>query len=350
MHILPLAPPHLPDNVHPSTAVRTLNQAFNAHMRELSGSDDFAVPIAQDLNNLRPVPQRTLIVLAAVQDPQGHTTLPSQEDETDLGFRGFATLRFPHVDTPEVAHASFTFPSGFDGPTFSALWEEVITRCRADERTRLIVGSYCPAGGLETDPLCQALRAKGLRTAVEETASLLDLALSPQPQLPAGLTPVFFDDVEVPEELVDSFLEIMTISSQDVPSAAPSAEPWTRQRLADAAAHLGAAPGTLVNACLVDAAGIAAFSYARVPGPEEAARVAEQDLTVVHRRARGQGLGMTVKAALYEHLRQRFPDIARVSTFNATTNTQMLAINHKLGLEPKFTWASWEGDVDQQQA
>jgi GNAT superfamily N-acetyltransferase len=64
--------------------------------------------------------------------------------------------------------------------------------------------------------------------------------------------------------------------------------------------------------------------------PYEPDRV-HQDLTAVHPRARGRGLGKWLKAALLLRVRDGYPGLRWVITDNAGSNAPMLAINHRLG-------------------
>lgn len=59
--------------------------------------------------------------------------------------------------------------------------------------------------------------------------------------------------------------------------------------------------------------------------------------TLVLREHRGHGLGLAMKLANLRALQREKPDVARVRTWNADTNTHMVAINERLG----FTVTGW---------
>lgn len=61
--------------------------------------------------------------------------------------------------------------------------------------------------------------------------------------------------------------------------------------------------------------------------------IIQQQLTAVHPKARGRGLGKWIKAAMLLHVRQIYPDAQWVATDNAGSNAPMLAINRKLGFK-----------------
>lgn len=61
--------------------------------------------------------------------------------------------------------------------------------------------------------------------------------------------------------------------------------------------------------------------------------IIHQQLTGVHPKARGRGLGKWIKAAMLLHIRELYPDAQWIATDNAGSNAPMLAINHQLGFK-----------------
>ena len=59
--------------------------------------------------------------------------------------------------------------------------------------------------------------------------------------------------------------------------------------------------------------------------------IIHQQLTGVHPKARGRGLGKWIKAAMLLRIRELYPDAQWIATDNAGSNAPMLAINHQLG-------------------
>jgi GNAT superfamily N-acetyltransferase len=59
----------------------------------------------------------------------------------------------------------------------------------------------------------------------------------------------------------------------------------------------------------------------------------EQELTAVHPRARGRGLAKLLKARLLLELRERYPTVRYVRTWNALSNDPMWGINRAMGFE-----------------
>ena len=58
-----------------------------------------------------------------------------------------------------------------------------------------------------------------------------------------------------------------------------------------------------------------------------------QLLTGVQEKYRGQGKGKWLKAAMLLKIRNQYPDIETIITYNATSNKPMLAINERLGFK-----------------
>ena len=338
MHVSRIAPPHLEENTQPSRAVRAFMRAENTRLEQVTGTQDFNQSTSHALNPQRPTSTRENLMLVC-SDEEG--TVRAQDDETDLGFRGFGRMGFPLTEDKHTAVALFTFVDGFDQAVFTALLEKMKQLCELRNRNILSVWMVMAAGGIDDDPRSHALREAGFELGSTEQMSILHVPETAQLMLPDGIKAISFEGFIPPEEYVDSFLEIMAIADVDVPSAVEhEAAEWTRERLDEAAAHHARTGRTCLNMLLIDDSGVAAFSFLTID--PRAPQCAQQELTVVHRRARGRGLGMLVKQALWQELSSRFPTVKRVSTFNALTNTGMLTINEKLGMKPVALETSWQ--------
>lgn len=86
--------------------------------------------------------------------------------------------------------------------------------------------------------------------------------------------------------------------------------------------------------------GLVAFTVLQVPGHEPT--LAYQHDTLVLREARGNRLGLRVKAAAALELQQTLPQVTRVRTWNADDNRHMLAVNTELGYRPEGYLRVWE--------
>lgn len=338
MKVSVIAPPHLEDNTNPSLAIRTAVEADNALLGYLTGTDDFNETEKNQLNAMRPASVRENFMLAC-SEQEG--TVRAQDDETDLRFRGFGYISFPLKEDKHTASAMFTFVDDYDEAVFVALLDQMKQMCAERGRTLLSVWMVMAPDGAETDPRADSLRAAGFEQGITEQMSILDVDKVTEAKLPDGLQAVAFEGYVPPEEHLDSFLEIMAIADTDIPSSVKhEAADWSRERLEEVERHHARNGRTCLNMLLVDTDGVAAFSYLIID--PDTPKCAEQELTVVHRRARRKGYGMLVKQALWQELAARFPNVERVSTYNATTNTGMLAINEKLGMKPVSVETSWQ--------
>ena len=66
--------------------------------------------------------------------------------------------------------------------------------------------------------------------------------------------------------------------------------------------------------------------------------------TLVDREHRGHGLGLVLKAHNHRLLAEQSPQTRWLNTWNAETNTHMVAINEQLGFQPVEYWTEWQLD------
>lgn len=289
------------------------------------------------LNVLRPTSSRTHQLFAATRETG---ELRAQVDDTDLGFAGFVLQRLNHQERKTTSVAEFGFPGHFNADAFDALLSHAISRATDHGCTELLVYLTVHIDEQDTDPVSTALANAGFELGVEEQMSVLTVGQSAAPQIPDGLSPVVYDGFVPPEEYLKSVGDILAIADEDMPTAGTvEAATWDRQRFEEKAANHARIGATTLNALLVDDKGVAAYSYLLIDGP--GAEVAEQEITVTHRRARRRGLGSAVKAVLWQELATRHPQVKRVITYNALTNTGMLAINERLGMKPAAIEQTW---------
>ena len=70
--------------------------------------------------------------------------------------------------------------------------------------------------------------------------------------------------------------------------------------------------------------------------------VAYQWDTIVERDHRGHGLGLVIKANNLALLCETALGVRWVNTWNALSNTHMVAVNDRLGFVPVERWTEWE--------
>ena len=90
----------------------------------------------------------------------------------------------------------------------------------------------------------------------------------------------------------------------------------------------------------VDTGALVGFTEIQIPS--SSSTVAFQNDTLVLREHRGHGLGLALKAAAAGVLRDAYPSIETVRTWNAVENEHMLAVNDALGYLPSGWVREWQ--------
>jgi GNAT superfamily N-acetyltransferase len=139
---------------------------------------------------------------------------------------------------------------------------------------------------------------------------------------------------EAPEEVVDSLAVLMTTLNEDAPrpdAMAPEQVDRDSIRTSEARRRELGIQRAVMTARHEDTGELVALSAIGMdpllPG------WAFQGVTVVRRDHRGHRLGTWVKAALYQDLTERYPQVSKVMTTNHASNGPMIAVNDLLGFE-----------------
>ena len=147
-----------------------------------------------------------------------------------------------------------------------------------------------------------------------------------------------------PEEYRASFAQVLNAFNDAPQDEGVEDETWDADRVRernDAPVHaMGLRRYTI--AARHDASGeLAAMSELSVD--QEDALWGHQGLTAVTGRHRGHRLGLLLKTAMLEWLAETEPQVERVETGNALSNTHMIAVNRTLGFELVLpTWHNIE--------
>jgi GNAT superfamily N-acetyltransferase len=228
-----------------------------------------------------------------------------------------------------------------------ALLGEALAAVTELGRTRVFfeVPSPYPDGPARAEGI---LREVGARPVLREVRRLLDLTQTaplPPPPPPAGYRLVQWVD-RVPDELVDDMAYLMHRMSTDVPLGEMDWEPevWDaaryRAREDEAMAQGRARIATLV----VSEDDGRAIGFTDIGVSRFAPETAYQWETLVDREHRGHGLGLVLKAHNHRLLAERSPRTRWLNTWNAESNTHMVAINEQLGFRPVEYWTEWQLD------
>ncbi|MGN8025641.1 N-acetyltransferase family protein [Microbacterium sp. 22242] len=147
-----------------------------------------------------------------------------------------------------------------------------------------------------------------------------------------------------PAERVDGYAWMKSRMSTDVPDAGMDSpeEHWDAERVREHDERWAAMGHTVqVTAAEHVATGeLCAYNELSLKGPEDS--VTQQNDTFVLGAHRGHRLGLLVKSAGMLAWHERFPDSARIVTYNAEENRPMLSINEQLGFVPIGYGGAWK--------
>jgi GNAT superfamily N-acetyltransferase len=195
-------------------------------------------------------------------------------------------------------------------------------------------------------------RHTGARPVQSDIRRLLDLTEQAavrtrrvRPGPAGGYSLVQWQD-HTPEELLDDLAALHARMSTDPPLGAMDWEPevWNaaRVRERDATARRRGR-WVMVTAARHDPSGRLA-GYTDIEVSSLSPQVAYQFDTIVAPEHRGHGLGLAMKLANLQRLRDSEPATRYVNTWNAASNVHMVAINEALGFRPVERWWEWQLD------
>jgi GNAT superfamily N-acetyltransferase len=315
------------------------------HVAEAAAHDHDFVALPAD-----PVPE--LLPLLDGREQAGELVLLWVARVGDAPVGGI-TLSLPTLDNLTAASLDlFVHPEHRRRGHGRALLGFALEQVRARGRGRVYVEVPSPLDGPD-GPGGPLLRAVGGRPVLEDLRRLLDLGRhpvgTPLPP-PEGYRVVQWVD-RAPDEVVDGAAYLTGRMMLDAPLGEMDYEPerWDavryrekeqlavardRQRVATAVVHAetGAAAHTV--------AGITDIGVGR-----SAPRVAYQWDTIVDPDHRGRRLGMVLKSWNHQQLVQQVPGVAYVNTWNAASNSFMIAVNEELGFEVADRWTEWQLDL-----
>ena len=192
------------------------------------------------------------------------------------------------------------------------------------------------------------LREVGARPVLREARRVLDLTATPPappPDPPKGYRLVQWVD-RVPDEHLDDMAYLMHRMSTDVPLGDMDWEPetWDAARYREKEdAAMSRNRIRYATLCVSEESG-RAVGFTDIGVNRAVPETAYQWETLVEREHRGHGLGLVLKAHNHWLLADRSPRTMWVNTWNALTNSHMIAINEALGFTPVEHWTEWQLD------
>lgn len=224
----------------------------------------------------------------------------------------------------------------------TALFEHAVGRLRAHGR-RLLT-AQTPTTGVGA----RFARAHGMTPGIVEARRVLDLRKADWPALERMVREVDGYSLErwagpaQPELLPD--LATLMNGMNDAPRG-PGVEDqdFSLERVREAEESIPASGQTCYSTIVRRDADGAPAGYTRIclQGDRSDGWASQTD-TLVLREHRGRRLGLLIKLANLLWLREREPHIERIITWNAASNSYMLAINEAMGFELLDEWNEWQ--------
>jgi GNAT superfamily N-acetyltransferase len=223
-----------------------------------------------------------------------------------------------------------------------------LDRVRAVGRTRVFFESPWTLDGQE-GPAFGLLRSVGAHPVLVDVRRLLDLQAFPVGEPlppPPGYRVVQWAD-RAPQELLDGLAYLLHRMVLDAPMGelGYEAEAWdaARYRATEASAQRQSR-SRIVTAAVHEASGAVA-GVTEIVKNAQRHEVAFQWNTIVDPDHRGQRLGLVLKGWNHRQLVEQVPGVRWVNTWNAASNTFMIAVNEQLGYRPVEQWTEWQLDL-----
>lgn len=340
------------------------SELCNAVHRDTWGNDDFCYSHARRFESYRPNDYEDRHVLLAREDDRLVGCAVLDVPLTDnLSTCYLDILVHPDERRRGVARALSSVAEArvrSIGRTVVMGWSEV--RLPATPEGGPLVVPTGGAGGYPRDSASAALAlAEGYELAQVDRISLFEPGTSVEQAgsgawaepVPAGsrggetaddgYSLVFWSD-SVPDDLIHHYAVLRRFMSTDAPLGGflLEEEVWDAERIrTDEARHAAGGGLSLVCAAVEKESG-ALVGHTVLHSSVEAPHVAYQEDTLVLRRHRGHRLGFRMKAANLQRLRDEWPEVRRLYTWNAAENSFMLAVNVELGFRPIGVTAGWQ--------
>ena len=208
------------------------------------------------------------------------------------------------------------------------LAKEALRLTRHLGRSTVQVGMlYPPDADYTYDPMSQAYLELGFQCKHAEHQMYVDISPAP-PVLGAQV----WADYDIPEEMLDDVLRLLTLASTDAIFGDLSMEPivWTRQRLSEAHARLRSRGAHTLLVGIIDNGRVVALTELSRHGDADP-EVCEWTLTVTDREHRRQGLATKAKQHAQYAVAEHWPTVRRAYCSVADADPAMNALYARLG-------------------
>jgi len=170
-----------------------------------------------------------------------------------------------------------------------------------------------------------------------------DRAPAATTQLATGYSLIYWRD-RSPDDVVDGIAALDSRLLLDAPTGDLQVEPekFDVERVrANEASRRDRGDRFFCAAARDDATGVVA-AYTMISFDSGIDDHAWQQITIVDPQHRGRRLGLAVKLANHEYVRSHEPLLRDIDTWNAVSNTHMIAVNEQLGYRPVDAWQIWQ--------
>lgn len=223
-----------------------------------------------------------------------------------------------------------------------------LDRVREAGRTRVFIGSAWRPD--ETDGMSfDLLRSVGARPVLDDVRRLLDLqsdAVGEPHPVPEGYLVKQWVD-RAPDEVVDGLAYLLHRMVLDAPMGEMDyeAEKWDAARYRDSEVSAMRRNRQRFSTVVVHEASGQVAGMTEIAVNTHRRDVAHQWNTIVDPDHRGRRLGMVLKTWNHRYLVDQVEGIRYLNTWNAASNSFMIAVNENLGFRPTERWTEWQLDL-----
>lgn len=354
--------------LQPADALRTFVFMANLAAQEASGDPAASTSIQRVLVRMKGSSESDTVLLGladsapplAELSPVGLPLVPSSahDHEPELSYRGFVHVGFNLQEERHIAECECVLDVELlplPGEPFSAEGESTTHELyEAAEWLGAQQGRSIMQTGLlhsseltpEEDPQSALLLKRGYVRKLAETQVVHDVKHDSAQIRNFGTARLRFtiaEDYDIPNELVDGVLELLTVASEDAPRDELSFEKisWTRKRLTEAAARQRDRNAhTILVIASIDSVVVCLAELSRHAGSNP--EVAEWSLIVTGREHRKNGIASATQDVAMRELAERWPDVQRIYANHVTSDKAITSLLSRYGARVLSHSTVWE--------
>ena len=271
--------------------------------------------------------------------------LLASEDDAVVGF---ASARLPTLENTGTLYLDLcVHPDRRRRGIGTRLLDEIYTIARQHQRSLIEIQTVaCLPGGVARDGAGSAFVSRLANApALHEVRRRWSVGRvsTATEQLAAGYSLVYWRD-RSPDDVVDGIAALDSRLLLDAPTGDLQVEPEKidveRFRAAEATRR-DRGDRFYCAAARHDATG-AVVAYTMISFDNGIDDHAWQQITIVDPQHRGHRLGLTVKQANQKYVLSNEPLLRDIDTWNAASNSHMIAVNEQLGYLPVDAWQIWQ--------